>query len=177
VAGFHSGDHRRHGKGQAARHGSERRKPAADPRDSIRSRGRWLIWNAQPRRRGNRAAERRCDGSTHRAGRQDEDECSRSSQASPVLTSLSRRAAAEADLSEALAKADSLDSQAAPVNKTKVVPMPKRTRACSRRPAAEDLIPLKATGTYGKILGRQHASRVHSASRCRSEPRRVQRVW
>ena len=41
--------------------------------------------------------------------------------------------------------------RAAPVNKTKVVPMPKRTPRVQPAPAAEDLIPLKATGTYGRF--------------------------
>jgi hypothetical protein len=40
---------------------------------------------------------------------------------------------------------------AAPVNETKVLPMPKRTARVKPVPAAEDLIPLKATGTYGKF--------------------------
>ena len=41
--------------------------------------------------------------------------------------------------------------QAVPVNKTKVLPMPKRTARVTPAPAAEDLIPLKATGTYGRF--------------------------
>jgi methyl-accepting chemotaxis protein len=41
--------------------------------------------------------------------------------------------------------------QAARVNKAKVVPMPKRPARVKPAPAAEDLIPLKATGTYGRF--------------------------
>jgi len=40
---------------------------------------------------------------------------------------------------------------AAPVNTTKVLPMPKRTARSKPATVADDLIPLKATGTYGKF--------------------------
>jgi hypothetical protein len=41
--------------------------------------------------------------------------------------------------------------RAAPANKTKVVAMPKRAARVKPAQTAEDLIPLKATGTYGKF--------------------------